>query len=76
MKVYITSNRYQNLAAKVAAYSFSRFGYETQIINVEDFDKIKSNFNSTFKNIDIHYISSVTMNGITKLKDMIWKKLN
>ena len=46
------------------------------LIETEDFDKIKSNFNSTFKNIDIHYISSVTMNGITKLKDMIWKKLN
>ena len=48
MKVYITSNRYQNLAAKVAAYSFSRFGYETQIINVEDFDKIKSNFKKKY----------------------------
>ena len=46
------------------------------LIETEDFDNIKSNFNSTFKNIDIHYISSVTMNGITKLKDMIWKKLN
>ena len=46
------------------------------LIETEDFDKIKSNFNSTFKNIDIHYTSSVTMNGITKLKDMIWKKLN
>ena len=38
--------------------------------------KIKNKFKSNFKNIDIHYISSVTMTGITELKDMIWKKLN
>ena len=46
------------------------------LIETKDLDKIKSNFNSTFKNIDIHYISSVTMNGVTELKDLIWKKLN
>ena len=46
------------------------------LIETKDLDKIKSNFNSTFNNIDINYISSVTMNGITELKDLIWKKLN
>jgi len=46
------------------------------LIETKDLDKIKSNFNSAFNNIDIHYISSVTMNGITELKDLIWKKLN
>ena len=46
------------------------------LIETKDLDKIKSNFNSTFNNIDTHYISSVTMNGITELKDLIWKKLN
>ena len=46
------------------------------LIETKDLDKIKSNFNSTFNNIDVHYISSVTMNGITELKDLIWKKLN
>ena len=46
------------------------------LIETKDLDKIKSNFNSTFDNIDIHYISSVTMSGITELKDLIWKKLN
>ena len=46
------------------------------LIETKDLDKIKSNFNSIFNNIDIHYISSVTMNGITELKDLIWKKLN
>ena len=46
------------------------------LIETKDLDKIKSNFNSTFNNIDIHYISSVTMNGITELKDLIRKKLN
>ena len=29
------------------------------LIETKDLDKIKSNFNSTFNNIDIHYISSV-----------------
>ena len=46
------------------------------LIETKDLDKIKGNFNSTFNNIDIHYISSVTMNGITELKDLIWEKLN
>ena len=46
------------------------------LLETKDLNKIKSNFNSTFNNIDIHYISSVTMNGITELKDLIWKKLN
>ena len=46
------------------------------LIETKDLNKIKSNFNSTFNNIDIHYISSVTMSGITELKDLIWKKLN
>ena len=46
------------------------------LIKTKDLDKIKGNFNSTFNNIDIHYISSVTMNGISELKDLIWKKLN
>jgi len=46
------------------------------LIEIKDLNKIKSNFNSTFNNIDIHYISSVTMSGITELKDLIWKKLN
>ena len=46
------------------------------LIETKDLDEIKSNFNTTFNNIDIHYISSVTMNGITELKDLIWKKLN
>ena len=46
------------------------------LIETKDLNKIKSNFNSTFNDIDIHYISSVTMSGITELKDLIWKKLN
>ena len=46
------------------------------LLETKDLNKIKSNFNSTFNNIDIHYISSVTMSGITELKDLIWKKLN
>ena len=46
------------------------------LIKTKDLDKIKINFNSTFNNIDIHYISSVTMSGITELKDLIWEKLN
>jgi len=36
MKVYIQSNKYQKIAAKIAAYSFERFGLETKYINFED----------------------------------------
>ena len=46
------------------------------LLETKELDKIKSNFNSIFNSIDIHYVSSVTMSGITKLKDLIWKKLN
>ena len=46
------------------------------LIEEKDLFKIKNKFISKFKNIDLHYISSVTMSGITELKDMIWKKLN
>ena len=46
------------------------------LLETKELDKIKSNFNSIFNTIDIHYVSSVTMSGITELKDLIWKKLN
>ena len=46
------------------------------LIDEKGIIKIKNKFKSNFKNIDLHYISSVTMTGITELKDMIWKKLN
>tara|TARA_B100001057_G_scaffold501156_3_gene621180 strand:- start:6713 stop:7537 length:825 start_codon:yes stop_codon:yes gene_type:complete len=36
MKVYIQSNKYQKIAAKVAAYSFERFGLKTEYLNFED----------------------------------------
>ena len=36
MKVYIQSNKYQKIAAKVSAYSFERFGLKTEYINFED----------------------------------------
>ena len=45
MKVYIACNRFQFLAAKVASYSFSRFGFETKIINVENYRQITKFFN-------------------------------
>lgn len=36
MKVYIQSNKYQKIAAEVAAYSFERFGLKTEYLNFED----------------------------------------
>ncbi len=35
MKVYIQSNKYQSISAKVAKYSFERFGYEVEIMSLE-----------------------------------------
>lgn len=35
MKVYIQSNKYQSIAAKVAKYSFERFGYDVEIMSLE-----------------------------------------
>ena len=36
MKIYIQSNKYQKIAAKISAYSFERFGLKTEYINFED----------------------------------------
>ena len=36
MKIFIQSNRFQIAAAKVAKFSFERFGYKAEIINFEE----------------------------------------
>ncbi len=36
MKIYIQSNKFQNIAANVAKYSFERFGHDVKIISVEE----------------------------------------
>jgi hypothetical protein len=48
MKVYIQSNRYQSLAAKVASYSFERFKVPTEIIDVDKHSIIKNLFNKNY----------------------------
>lgn len=48
MKIYIQSNQKQFLAAKVSAYSFNRFGYETHIMKIEDTQVLKSKFGSSY----------------------------
>lgn len=48
MKVYIQSNKYQSLAAKVASYSFERFKIPTEIIDVDKHSIIKNLFNKNY----------------------------
>ena len=43
MKVFIQSNKYQLLAAKVSKYSFEKFGCEVKIMNLEDNIFLKGN---------------------------------
>ena len=50
MKVYIQSNRFQNIAAKVAKYSFVKNGYENvEIINLENNETLKKFFGKKYK---------------------------
>ncbi len=44
MKIYIQSNKFQNLAANVSKYSFERFGHEVNIMNIEENEFLKSKF--------------------------------
>ena len=57
MKVFIQSNKYQLLAAKVSKYSFEKFGCEVKIMNLEDNIFLKGNFNKKIRRNDkiVHY---------------------
>jgi len=59
MKIFIQSNKYQLIAAKVAKYSFERFDHDVEIMNFEDYEILNKNLNNkilkngkliTFKN--------------------------
>ena len=46
------------------------------LINPDEIDKLKKQILSNVNNCDTHFISSINMNGIVELKDILWKKLN
>tara|TARA_B100000941_G_scaffold288327_1_gene265011 strand:- start:624 stop:1454 length:831 start_codon:yes stop_codon:yes gene_type:complete len=46
MKVFIQSNKFQSIAAKVAKYSFERFGCNAEIISVEKNEILKGKLNN------------------------------
>lgn len=48
MKIYIQSNQKQYLASKVSSHSFNRFGYETHIMKVEDYQHLNNNFGNSY----------------------------
>ncbi len=49
MKIYICTNKFQKVAAKVAAYSFSRLGYnDIEILELEKNAILKSKLNLTY----------------------------
>ena len=49
MKIFICTNKFQKLAAKVAAYSFSKLGYrEIEILELEKNEFLKSKLNLTY----------------------------
>ena len=60
MKVFIQSNKYQLLAAKVSKYSFEKFGCEVKIMNLEDNIFLKGNFNKKLEEmIKLHIIKMI-----------------
>lgn len=48
MKIYIQSNRYQQIAAKVSSETFNSFGLSSKIVCLEDFKEITKFFGSTY----------------------------
>ena len=48
MKIYIQSNRFQQLAAKVSEDTFKSFGLETEIILAENYKQITNFFGSSY----------------------------
>ena len=48
MKIYIQSNRFQQIAAKVSEDTFKSFGLKTEIILVENFSEITNFFGSSY----------------------------
>ena len=44
MKIYIQSNRFQGIAAKVSSETFNSFGHSSEIIYVENFNEITKYF--------------------------------
>jgi hypothetical protein len=49
MKIFIQANKFQYLAAKVAKYSFLRFGFkEVDILHIDDFNCLKNNIGNKY----------------------------
>ena len=48
MKIYIQSNRFQQIAAKVSSETFNSFGLSSQIVSLENFKEITKFFGSTY----------------------------
>ncbi len=46
------------------------------IVEPKSFSKFKKDVMSSIKDFKIHFISSVSMQGIQELKDILWQKLN
>ena len=46
------------------------------LVEPKSFSKFKKDVMSLIKDCQIHFISSVTMDGIQNLKDILWEKLN
>ena len=48
MKIYIQSNRIQEIAAKVSSETFNSFGLSSKIVFVEDYKEITKHFRKSY----------------------------
>ena len=49
MKIFICTNKFQKLAAKVSAYSFAKYGFnDIEILEIENHKVLKDKLNSTY----------------------------
>ena len=74
MKVFIQSNSFQSIAAKVAKYSFERFGCHAEIMSVEENKILKDKLNKRLLPIEV-IKGDLENDIITTEKDKIGKVL-
>ena len=71
MKIYIQSNRFQGIAAKVSSETFNSFGHSSKIINVEDFNEITKYFGHKYLRKGKEVIFKDDLQSFTLLRFLI-----
>ena len=71
MKIYIQSNRFQGIAAKVSSETFNSFGHSSEIIYVENFNEITKYFGRKYLRKGKEVIFKDDLQSFTLLRFLI-----